>query len=96
MTTTYAVRNGAGDADKGWTLALAMFCLGRVVIRVFREVVVRIVQERIVVYSFVSCDTDNMNTARLIVTPSQCLIPMHFGSLVASMRVVLFERVWIY
>ena len=26
------------DADRGWRLALAMFCLGRVVVRVFREV----------------------------------------------------------
>mgnify|MGYP007078141751 CR=1 FL=1 len=58
MTMMYVVRDGAGDADKGWHLALAMSCLGRVVIRVFREVVVRIFQERIVVYAcLASCDT---------------------------------------
>ena len=45
------VECGAMQTDKGWPLALAMFCLGRVVIRVFQEVTVRIVQERIVVYT---------------------------------------------
>ena len=46
-----ARRGGAMPTRGGMHLALAMSCLGRVVIRVFREVVVRIFQERIVVYA---------------------------------------------